>query len=121
MTSGEAVADGSSPTAVSYKVVTTTGSAFGAGTDAKVIATVFGSKGDTGPHELDNSSNNFERGATDTFFIQVHAHSRLLDTDVLCLSSALQFSLIYMQKKLARADVHSSWPAWQSNHHVVHV
>lgn len=46
----------------------------GAGTDANVSLCIFGEHDgkmlDTGTHKLDNSANNFERGANDTFMIK---------------------------------------------------
>lgn len=41
----------------------------GAGTDAEVSIVVFGVRGDTGERRLDNSTDNFSRGAHDTFFL----------------------------------------------------
>ena len=34
----------------------------GSGTDANVTIVIFGDKGDTGEHALENSANNFEKG-----------------------------------------------------------
>lgn len=56
---------------VKYKITTQTSDIRGAGSDADVELTVYGSKGDTGRLKLDNSANNFERGQLDTFFIDV--------------------------------------------------
>ena len=47
--------------ALRYVVSTYTGSVRGAGTDANVFVTIFGSNGDTGDRRLDNNKNNFER------------------------------------------------------------
>ncbi|KAJ9526209.1 hypothetical protein QJQ45_009677 [Haematococcus lacustris] len=53
-----------------YRVLVTTSDQRGAGTDANVVMTLFGSKGDSGERKLDSSSNDFERGKTDTFFFE---------------------------------------------------
>jgi hypothetical protein len=45
-----------------YKVTTYTGNKRGAGTDANVSVTLFGSQGDSGEKPLDNAKNNFEAG-----------------------------------------------------------
>ncbi|GFH09154.1 uncharacterized protein mot51 [Haematococcus lacustris] len=45
-----------------YRVLVTTSDQRGAGTDANVVMTLFGSKGDSGERKLDSSSNDFERG-----------------------------------------------------------
>merc|ERR1712063_72207 len=55
---------------VSYKIEVKTGDRRGAGTNANVSICITGENGDTGDVTLDNSSNNFERGATDVFGIQ---------------------------------------------------
>lgn len=49
----------------------TTGYEPGAGTDANVFVTIFGSNGDTGKRELKQKMRNlFERGSTDRFFLE---------------------------------------------------
>lgn len=55
----------------SYKVEVKTSNCRGAGTDANVNLTAFGTLGDTGSHALDSHINNFERNTLDTFFISV--------------------------------------------------
>ncbi|KXZ56858.1 hypothetical protein GPECTOR_1g774 [Gonium pectorale] len=54
---------------VSYRVIVHTSDIRGAGTDSDVFITIYGPKGDTGERLLDNASNNFERGKTDTFIL----------------------------------------------------
>ncbi|GFH12272.1 uncharacterized protein HaLaN_07922, partial [Haematococcus lacustris] len=56
-----------------WKVVTQTGSMFGAGTDAPVFIQVWGPQGLLGGSEqhLDNSRDNFEAGRTDTFLLDI--------------------------------------------------
>ncbi|XP_065836583.1 lipoxygenase homology domain-containing protein 1-like [Oscarella lobularis] len=53
-----------------YVVSTYTGSVRGAGTDANVFVTIFGSNGDTGDRRLDNNKNNFERNRVDQFAVE---------------------------------------------------
>ncbi|KAM5220871.1 lipoxygenase homology domain-containing protein 1 isoform 1-T1 [Hipposideros larvatus] len=56
---------------VKYEVIVTTGCEPGAGTDANVFVTIFGSYGDTGKRELKKKMRNlFERGQTDHFFLE---------------------------------------------------
>ncbi|KAM6219878.1 lipoxygenase homology domain-containing protein 1 isoform 3-T3 [Rhynchocyon petersi] len=56
---------------VKYEVIVTTGYEPGAGTDANVFVTIFGSNGDTGKRELKQKMRNlFERGSTDRFFLE---------------------------------------------------
>ena len=55
---------------VKYRVTVITSDRRGAGTDANVHITLFGAAGDSGPRRLENSKNNFERGATDTFEVE---------------------------------------------------
>lgn len=56
---------------VKYEVIVTTGYEPGAGTDANVFVTIFGSNGDTGKRELKQKMRNlFERGSTDHFFLE---------------------------------------------------
>uniref|UniRef100_A0A6B2KWS8 PLAT domain-containing protein n=1 Tax=Arcella intermedia TaxID=1963864 RepID=A0A6B2KWS8_9EUKA len=57
----------SSAPIVSYKVFVTTGDRRGAGTDANVFITLFGTKGDSSERLLESPGNNFERNSTDTF------------------------------------------------------
>ncbi|XP_015757568.1 PREDICTED: uncharacterized protein LOC107336976 [Acropora digitifera] len=52
-----------------YSVDIYTGDKWLAGTDANVLITIFGEKGDSGEKKLDNSRNNFERGQKDSFRI----------------------------------------------------
>eukprot|EP00873_Tetraselmis_striata_P010472 jgi/Tetstr1/430736/TSEL_020527.t1 len=53
-----------------YKVAVKTSDVRGAGTDANVHIVVYGERGDTGKHVLDNSKDNFERNMLDTFFLE---------------------------------------------------
>jgi len=46
---------------ISYKILVTTGDRRGAGTDANVFVTLFGSAGDSGERNLEGPGNNFER------------------------------------------------------------
>ncbi|XP_069884736.1 lipoxygenase homology domain-containing protein 1 isoform X3 [Dipodomys merriami] len=56
---------------VKYEIIVTTGYELGAGTDANVFVTIFGSNGDTGKRELKQKMRNlFERGSTDRFFLE---------------------------------------------------
>ncbi|XP_048219315.1 lipoxygenase homology domain-containing protein 1 isoform X1 [Perognathus longimembris pacificus] len=56
---------------VKYEIIVTTGYELGAGTDANVFVTIFGSNGDTGKRELKQRMRNlFERGSTDRFFLE---------------------------------------------------
>ncbi|KAM4841549.1 lipoxygenase homology domain-containing protein 1 isoform 1-T1 [Thomomys bottae] len=56
---------------IKYEVIVTTGYELGAGTDANVFVTIFGSNGDTGKRELKQKMRNlFERGSTDRFFLE---------------------------------------------------
>ncbi|KAM8782294.1 lipoxygenase homology domain-containing protein 1 isoform 1-T1 [Rhynchonycteris naso] len=56
---------------VKYEVIVTTGYEPGAGTDANVFVTIYGSNGDTGKRELKQKMRNlFERGSTDHFFLE---------------------------------------------------
>lgn len=54
----------------SYIVNVFTGNIRGAGTDADVSITLFGEQGDSGPMNLDNDRNNFEKGRKDTFTLE---------------------------------------------------
>ncbi|EDO26464.1 predicted protein, partial [Nematostella vectensis] len=46
-----------------YTIHIFTGDVWGAGTDANVLVTLYGTKGDSGEHKLDNEGeNNFEQG-----------------------------------------------------------
>jgi hypothetical protein len=53
-----------------YKVSVTTGDRFGAGTDANVFITIYGSNGDSGERLLDGPGNNFERNQVDVFQVE---------------------------------------------------
>ncbi|XP_078530890.1 lipoxygenase homology domain-containing protein 1 isoform X2 [Lissotriton helveticus] len=56
---------------VRYEVIVVTGFEKGAGTDANVSITIFGSNGDSGKHRLTKKFKNlFERGKTDRFFLE---------------------------------------------------
>ncbi|EDO44990.1 predicted protein, partial [Nematostella vectensis] len=51
-----------------YTIHIFTGDVWGAGTDANVLVTLYGTKGDSGEHKLDNEGeNNFEQGMIDTY------------------------------------------------------
>eukprot|EP01043_Picozoa_sp_COSAG02_P019530 COSAG02_NODE_944_length_15732_cov_24.529265_5_plen_3702_part_01 len=57
-----------------YDLIITTGDVPGAGTDAQVFVTIYGSRGDSGKLQLDQRDdligrNDFERGRTDTFTV----------------------------------------------------
>ena len=54
-------------TTLSYTVMVYTGDLEGAGTDANVYLTIYGSKGELQETQLDSSDNNFERGKCDKF------------------------------------------------------
>ncbi|KAI3380663.1 hypothetical protein SNEBB_002301 [Seison nebaliae] len=54
----------------SYELEFHTGNKFGAGTDADVVIQIFGDRGKTQEHSLDNESDNFERGKIDKFRIE---------------------------------------------------
>jgi PLAT/LH2 domain len=54
-----------------YRVTVVTGTPAGAGTDANVYATLFGSLGNSGERLLDNAADNFENGTTDVFSIEM--------------------------------------------------
>ena len=53
-----------------YVVQVVTSDLRGSGCDANVSLVIFGDKGDSGELALDNSVNNFERGAKDVFHLQ---------------------------------------------------
>jgi len=55
---------------VNYKILVTTGDRRGAGTDANVLLTIFGSQGESGERQLESGGNNFERDQTDYFGIE---------------------------------------------------
>lgn len=56
---------------VKYEVIVVTGFEKGAGTDANVFITMFGSNGDSGKHTLKQKMRNlFERGKTNRFYIE---------------------------------------------------
>ena len=50
------------PVETNYVITTYTGKKAGAGTDANVIVTIFGEKGESGPYNLDKEGDNFENG-----------------------------------------------------------
>eukprot|EP00775_Hariotina_reticulata_P001782 gene1782-2116_t len=53
-----------------YKLNVKTSDVRGAGTDANVSVTLIGSAGSSGPHKLESSKNNFERGGSDSFEVR---------------------------------------------------
>ena len=56
---------------VKYEVIVVTGDERGAGTDANVSITIYGSNGDTGKRELKQKFRDlFERGRTDKFQLE---------------------------------------------------
>jgi hypothetical protein len=57
--------------ATTYRITVVTGAVEYAGTDANVYITLFGSNGNSGERLLDNAADNFERGTTDVFDIQM--------------------------------------------------
>lgn len=57
---------------VKYEIITITGDEKGAGTDANVFITIFGSNGDSGCRQLRQRFRNlFERGQTDRFLLEM--------------------------------------------------
>jgi hypothetical protein len=54
-----------------YRITVVTGSVPDAGTDADVYITLFGTNGNSGERLLDNADDNFERGQTDVFSIEM--------------------------------------------------
>lgn len=54
-----------------YRVTVYTGTADGAGTSANVYITLYGANGNSGERELDNGSDNFEKGDTDVFSLEM--------------------------------------------------
>jgi hypothetical protein len=54
-----------------YRVTVVTGTVEGAGTDANVYITLFGGNGNSGERQLDNARDNFERGQTDVFALEM--------------------------------------------------
>jgi len=56
-----------SPPLTTYRVTVLTGDRPGAGTDANVFMTAYGTQGDSGKQKLDNAQDNFERNKTDIF------------------------------------------------------
>ncbi|MFE1764236.1 PLAT/LH2 domain-containing protein [Streptomyces angustmyceticus] len=60
-----------------YRVAVYTGNKAGAGTDANVYITIYGTRGSAGPIRLDNSANNFESGKTDRFTLGLRDLGRL--------------------------------------------
>ena len=61
---------GAGGTTSRYKVTVRTGDEMGAGTDADVSLTIYGTLGDSGERALDSSANDFERGSKDEFFFE---------------------------------------------------
>jgi hypothetical protein len=53
-----------------YRIVVRTGTVGGAGTDADVYLTIYGTDADSREIVLDNATDNFENGQTDTFGIE---------------------------------------------------
>lgn len=53
-----------------YQVTVNTSDIRGAGTDANVYVTIYGSKGDSGELRLESSWNDFERGRSDKFVVE---------------------------------------------------
>jgi hypothetical protein len=49
----------------------TTGDVSGAGTDARIFITVFGTKGITSPLELENTDDRFQRARTDLIRVSI--------------------------------------------------
>lgn len=57
---------------VKYEIIVITGDEKGAGTDANVFLTVYGSNGDSGRRQLRQKFRNlFERGRTDRFMLEM--------------------------------------------------
>lgn len=57
---------------VKYEIITITGDEKGAGTDANVFITIYGSNGDSGCRQLQQKFRNlFERGRTDRFLLEM--------------------------------------------------
>lgn len=57
---------------VKYEIIVITGDESGAGTDANVYITIYGSNGDSGKHRLRQKFRNlFERGRTDRFLVEM--------------------------------------------------
>ncbi len=54
-----------------YRITVVTGPVEHAGTDANVYITLFGTNGNSGERLLDNADDNFERGHTDVFSIEM--------------------------------------------------
>ncbi|KAF6256823.1 hypothetical protein COO60DRAFT_1640423 [Scenedesmus sp. NREL 46B-D3] len=74
---------------VSYKVEVQTSDVRGAGTDADVLLTMFGSAGDSGPLKLFTSANDFERGRLDTFFVQAPDVGSISSVQLQCQGGGL--------------------------------
>lgn len=53
-----------------YRIIVDTGDMDGAGTDANVFLTIFGSNGSSDERQLDNSQDNFEQGSSDNFDLE---------------------------------------------------
>ncbi|XP_012940880.1 lipoxygenase homology domain-containing protein 1 [Aplysia californica] len=56
---------------IPYEVTVTTGDVAAAGTDRKIMMTVFGTKGTSGPLELDKRQDRFERARTDLIKMEI--------------------------------------------------
>lgn len=57
---------------VKYEIIVITGDEKGAGTDANVFVTIYGSNGDSGRRQLRQKFRNlFERGQTDRFLLEM--------------------------------------------------
>ena len=54
-----------------YRITVVTGTPDGAGTDANVYLTLLGTRGNGGERQLNNFENNFERGRTDVFSLEM--------------------------------------------------
>ncbi|WP_131739818.1 PLAT/LH2 domain-containing protein [Actinomadura roseirufa] len=61
-----------------YEITVETGNVENAGTDANVSITLYGQTTSAGPIGLDDSRDNFERGATDRFVVDLTPVGRLL-------------------------------------------
>ncbi|MFE6739666.1 PLAT/LH2 domain-containing protein [Streptomyces tubercidicus] len=60
-----------------YRIAVFTGGEEGAGTDANVYITIYGTRRSAGPIKLDNSANNFEPGKADHFTLGLSDLGRL--------------------------------------------
>jgi hypothetical protein len=65
-----------------YRITVVTGTPEGAGTDADVYITLYGSNGNSGERELDNGDDNFENGNTDVFILdRIVVHNEATDQE----------------------------------------